>query len=153
SNVKTPGRLQRSPRIIGQLQRRVAARGPHAEFRVGAASQILTGPCLLVHRGAKIVGMITGAFRSPRNLFAYDNAVAAAGTEAGDHDLVPGPTNRVRIWCFKARGMCEENMAWLTLDDWNGVSLFLLDVLEYQITSWSSSRVTAERQAPCFTAQ
>jgi hypothetical protein len=48
--------------------------------------------------------------------------------------------------------MCEENKAWLTLDDWNGVSLFLLDVLEYQIASWSSSRVTAERQASCFTA-
>jgi hypothetical protein len=42
-------------------------------------------------------------------------------------------------------------MAWLD-DNWNDVPLFLGEVLEYQITSWSSSRVTAERQAPCFTA-
>jgi len=35
-------------------------------------------------------------------------------------------------------------------DDWNDVTLFLSDD-EYQITSWSSSRVTAERQAPCGT--
>jgi hypothetical protein len=45
--------------------------------------------------------------------------------------------------------MCEETMATLN-DDWNDVTLFLSDD-EYQITSWSSSRVTAERQAPCFT--
>jgi hypothetical protein len=47
--------------------------------------------------------------------------------------------------------MCEEYMATLNFDDLVDTSLFLSGD-EYQITTWSSSRVTAERQAPCYTA-
>jgi hypothetical protein len=88
----------------------------------------------------------------PRGVsMVLDDAVFAEGTRAGDNVL--RPINFVRISCFKARGTCEEYMAWLTPDDQiNLVSLFLTLGDEYRITSWSSSRVTAELQVPCFTA-
>jgi hypothetical protein len=44
--------------------------------------------------------------------------------------------------------MCQEYTAWFNLD---GRVLYLGLIDEYQITSWSSSRVTAESRAPCFT--
>jgi hypothetical protein len=79
-----------------------------------------------------------------------NDAVFAEGTRAGDNVL--RPINFVRISCFKERGMCEEYMAWLNLDDEYSIPLFLTLGDEYQITSWSTSRVTAELQAWCFTA-
>jgi hypothetical protein len=80
-----------------------------------------------------------------------DDEVFAEGTRAGDNVL--RPINFVRISCLKARGTCEEYMAWLTVEnDSNIVSLFLDNSNEYAVTSWSSSRVTAEWQAWCFTA-
>jgi hypothetical protein len=84
-----------------------------------------------------------------RLVFTDDNAVSAGGTWVEDPEPFWRPINTAHIWCFKARGMCEEYTATLNFDQ-PVVALNLGDT-EYQITSWSSSRVTAERQVPCAT--
>jgi hypothetical protein len=79
------------------------------------------------------------------------NAVAASGAGAWDENDNRG-INFVRIFCFKARRLCEESTARLNLDARPFPSLDM-DNNEYQITSWNSSRVTATIQDdPCSTA-
>lgn len=78
------------------------------------------------------------------------NTVFAQGTGSWDNidRSIDRPINIVHIDCFKDKGMCQEYTAWFNLD---GPVLYLGLIDEYQITSWSSSRVTAESHAPCFT--
>jgi hypothetical protein len=88
-------------------------------------------------------------------MFANGNAfLNAEGTGSWDN-MNPRddrPLNAVRIVCYEARALCERHTAHLSFDDQVRVlSLNLHDGDEYQITSWSSSQVTAESQAPCFT--
>jgi hypothetical protein len=97
--------------------------------------------------------------------FANGNAfLDAEGTGSWDNmdARYDRPLNVVRIACDQARGLCEQHTAYLKFDwpDWSSkrsmhgpdmLSLYLDVGDEYQITSWSSSQVTAESQAPCFT--
>lgn len=75
------------------------------------------------------------------------NSVLAAGTGAME-DLAE-PINFVRISCSKAARACEINDATFNPKE---RFLFLGYTSEYEIDTWSPSRVTAKSQAPCVTS-
>jgi hypothetical protein len=87
-----------------------------------------------------------------------EDGVAAFGTGTTDASPCldrPGagcdidrPINFVRIFCFRARGVCERSVATFDLKE---RFLFLDSGTEYEIDSWTSSRVTAREQTPCAT--
>jgi hypothetical protein len=63
-------------------------------------------------------------------------------------DTSTGQSTLGQIFCSKLTGVCEQNTAWFSLDD----RFLSLDwPIEYQITDWSSFRVTAQNESPCFT--
>lgn len=58
------------------------------------------------------------------------------------------PINFVRIFCFRARGICER---WVASFDVKERFLFLDSGTEYQVDTWTSSQVTATEHTPCAT--
>ena len=73
--------------------------------------------------------------------------VSAAGTGAVNN--IGDPINSVRIFCFKERGACEMYDATYNQKD---RFLFLSLYTEYQIDTWTPSRVTATNDMLCATA-
>jgi hypothetical protein len=67
---------------------------------------------------------------------------AGAGCDVGH------PINFVRIFCFRARGVCER---WVASFDLEERFLSLDNGTEYEIDSWTSSQVTATEHTPCAT--
>jgi hypothetical protein len=75
------------------------------------------------------------------------NLVGALGTaEIGD---IAYPINITRITCFKLDHSCEMSSA--EFDHKNGMLVFGAPI-NYEITTWTKSRVTALREHPCGTA-
>jgi hypothetical protein len=68
---------------------------------------------------------------------------SAAGSFVG----LPNKINHVEIFCLRARGTCERSEATFDLDR---EFLWLNVGDEYQIETWTTSRVTAISEAPCF---
>jgi hypothetical protein len=73
---------------------------------------------------------------------------SASGTAVGED--IPEPINFVRIFCYRARGTCEQHEAHLAQSP---TPFLYLDVgYEYEIVTWTPSRVTAKFDAPCATS-
>jgi len=94
-----------------------------------------------------------------KQVFMVDkDGVSASGTGTTDASPCSGragagcdighPINFVRIFCFRPRGVCER---WVADFDLKERFLFLDFGTEYEIDSWTSSRVTAREQTPCAT--
>ena len=90
---------------------------------------------------------------------SFGNSVSAQGTETGGNlaegtsrtsieRYIDPPINFGRIFCSKQTGVCVQYTATFNLYD---RFLFLDRGNEYQITDWTSSRVTAQNETPCFT--
>jgi len=75
------------------------------------------------------------------------DASPCSGRAGGGCDIGQ-PINFVRIFCFRARGICER---WVASFDLKERFLFLDDGTEYEIDSWTSSQVTATEHTPCAT--
>jgi hypothetical protein len=95
---------------------------------------------------------------APKHLFIDKDGASASGTGITDAGLCsdrPGagcdigqPINYVRIFCFRARGVCER---WVSSFDSKDRFLFLDSGTEYNIDTWTSSGVTATEHTPCAT--
>jgi hypothetical protein len=93
-----------------------------------------------------------------KRVFRTKDGVSAFGTGTTDASPCldrPGagcdigrPINFVQIFCVKPRGVCERYVATFGL---NERFLSLDSGTEYEIDSWTSSRVTAREQTPCAT--
>jgi hypothetical protein len=93
-----------------------------------------------------------------KEVIVTEDGVSASGT--GTTDAAPcldrggagcdigQPINFVRIFCFRPRRVCEQYDATFDLKE---RFLFLSFGTEYEIDSWTSSRVTAREQTPCAT--
>lgn len=95
---------------------------------------------------------------STKHVIMDKDGVSASGTgmtDAGRCSDQPAagcdigrPINFVRIFCYRARGICER---WVATFDPKEPFLFLDSGTEYAIDSWTSSRVTATEHTPCAT--
>jgi hypothetical protein len=95
---------------------------------------------------------------STKHVLIDEDGASASGTGMTDAGLCsdrPGagcdigqPLNFVRIFCFRARGVCER---WVASFDLKDRFLFLDSGTEYNIDTWTSSRVTATEHTPCAT--
>jgi len=113
-------------------------------FRLQEASRYVDGD--FVGLPGKQVFMVT------------EDGVSASGTGTTDASPCrdrPGagcdigyPINVVKIFCFRPRRVCEQYDATFDLKE---RLLYLSFVTEYEIDSWTSSRVTAREQTPCAT--
>lgn len=93
-----------------------------------------------------------------KKIFATKDGVSAFGTGTTDASPcldLPGagcdigrPINFVQIFCVKQRGVCERYVATFDLKE---RFLSLDSGTEYEIDSWTPSRVTAREQTPCAT--
>jgi hypothetical protein len=97
-------------------------------------------------------------FEWTKHVIVDKDLVSASGTgmtdaascfdQGGAGCDVGQPINFVRIFCFRARGICER---WVVYFDLKERFLFLDDGNEYEIESWTSYQVTATQHTPCAT--
>jgi hypothetical protein len=85
-----------------------------------------------------------GASADGARIMDVDAWSSAVGDRMPDFDA--NKLTFARILCFRARGICEMYTAKFHLDD---PFLFLELGIEYQINTWTPSRVTARLDAPC----
>jgi hypothetical protein len=96
----------------------------------------------------RAVGTYPGKF-----VFRSDDGewVTAVGTGTNDDrdDPLAYPINISRIMCLRASGMCELSTAEFSPEE---SQLFFSAPVDYSITTWEPTRVTATREHPCGTA-
>ena len=115
-------------------------------FRLKEASRYVDGDFIGFDPTKHVFMDKDGAWASASGTGTTDASPCSGRAGAGcDIGL---PINFVRIFCFRARGVCERSVATFDLKE---RFLFLDSGTEYEIDSWTSSRVTAREQTPCAT--
>ena len=112
--------------------------------RLAEASRNIDGD--FIGLPGKQVFMVTKDFVSAFGTGTTDASPCSGRAGAGCD--IGHPINFVRIFCFRPRGVCER---WVADFDLKERFLFLDYGTEYEIDSWTSSRVTAREQTPCAT--
>ena len=82
-------------------------------------------------------------------VFMSEDGSWAGADGARAMDGIADQISLVRIFCSRARGTCELNATTFNLET---SFLFLDHGTEYQINTWTPSRVTATTDAPCSTS-